>query len=242
MIRFYAPDIETDYSLPEVESGHCCRVLRMKEGDTIHAVDGKGFAYECVITDANPKKTEVDIITRAEEKRHWKPLITLAVAPTKNIDRMEWLLEKAVEIGIDRIIFLKCARSERKDVKTDRLNKILVSAMKQSMKASLPEFCGMKTFKEFIKDLDTSKDGSLKIMGYCSEEFPRKELVNVYEAGKNVTLLIGPEGDFSPEEVEMSVKAGFIPATFGNTRLRTETAALYALAAIHVINDLGTND
>lgn len=155
---------------------------------------------------------------------------------------MEWLLEKAVEIGIDRIIFLKCARSERKDVKTDRLNKILVSAMKQSMKATLPEFCGMKTFKEFIKDLSTNKDQSIKIMGYCSEEFPRKELVNVYEAGKNVTLLIGPEGDFSPEEVDLSVKAGFIPATFGNTRLRTETAALYALAAIHVINDLRINN
>lgn len=242
MIRFYAPDIETDNSLPEMESGHCCRVLRMKEGDTIHAVDGKGFAYECIITDANPKKTELDIISRSEEKRHWKPQITLAVAPTKNIDRMEWLLEKAVEIGIDRIIFLKCARSERKDVKTDRLNKILVSAMKQSMKATLPEFCGMKTFKEFIMDLSTNKDQGIKIMGYCSEEFPRKELVNVYEAGKNVTLLIGPEGDFSPEEVDLSVKAGFIPATFGNTRLRTETAALYALAAIHVINDLRINN
>ncbi len=242
MIRFYAPDIETDTSLPEMESGHCCRVLRMKEGDTIHAVDGKGFAYECVITDANPKKTELKIVSRSEEKRHWEPRITLAVAPTKNIDRMEWLLEKATEIGIDRIIFLKCARSERKDVKTDRLNKILISAMKQSMKTTLPEFCGMKTFKEFIKDLDSSKDESIKIMGYCSEEFPRKELVNVYEAGKNVTLLIGPEGDFSPEEVETSVKAGFIPATFGNTRLRTETAALYALAAIHVINALKTNE
>lgn len=242
MIRFYAPDIATDQTLPEVESGHCCRVLRMKEGDTIHAVDGKGFAYECVITDANPKKTEIEIISRFEEKRHWEPRITLAVAPTKNIDRMEWLLEKAVEIGIDRIIFLKCTRSERKDVKNDRLNKILVSAMKQSMKATLPEFCGMKTFKEFIKDLDSSKDESIKIMGYCSAEFPRKELVNVYKAGKNVVLLIGPEGDFSPEEVEMSVKAGFIPATFGNTRLRTETAALYALAAIHVINALKTND
>lgn len=238
MIRFYAPDIETDYSLPEMESGHCCRVLRMKEGDTIHAVDGKGFAYECIITDANPKKTELDIISRLEEKRHWKPQITLAVAPTKNIDRMEWLLEKAVEIGIDRIIFLKCARSERKDVKTDRLNKILVSAMKQSMKASLPEFCGMKTFKEFINDLDALKDSSIKIMGYCSDEFPRKELVKVYEKGKDVTLLIGPEGDFSPDEVEMSVKSGFIPATFGNTRLRTETAALYALSAIHVINEI----
>lgn len=238
MIRFFAPDIETDTSLPEVESGHCCRVLRMKEGDTIHAVDGKGFVYECIITDANPKKTKLEIISRSKEKQHWESRITLAVAPTKNIDRMEWLLEKAVEIGIDRIIFLKCARSERKDIKTDRLSKILVSAMKQSMKATLPEFCGMKAFKEFIKDLDASKDDSIKIMGYCSEEFPRKELVNVYEHEKDVTLLIGPEGDFSPEEVEMSVKAGFIPATFGNTRLRTETAALYALAAIHIINDL----
>lgn len=238
MIRFFAPYIETDHSLPEAESGHCCRVLRMKEGDVIHAVDGKGFAYECVITDANPKGTKVDIVSRSEEKRHWRPHITLAVAPTKNIDRMEWLLEKAVEIGIDRIVFLKCTRSERKDVKTERIHKILVSAMKQSMKAMMPGFEGMISFKQFTTDLKASKDNSIKIMGYCSDEFPRKELVNVYQSGSDVTILIGPEGDFSPEEVTMALDVGFIPATFGNTRLRTETAALYALSAVHVINDL----
>ena len=238
MIRFYAPDIETDFSLPETESGHCCRVLRMKEGDILHAVDGKGNAFECVITNANPKKTEVDILSEHTEQKHSQPRVSLAVSPTKNIDRMEWLLEKATEIGIDNIVFLKCTRSERKDVKSERLLKILVSAMKQSMKSRIPDFAGMIDFKKFIKGLDCGNEEEIRIMGYCSSEFPRKELVDVYTTGKDVTILIGPEGDFTPEEVEMSVKAGFTPATFGNTRLRTETAALYAVSAIHVINDL----
>lgn len=238
MIRFYAPDIETDASLPEVESGHCCRVLRMKEGDTIHAVDGKGNSYECVITRSHQKRTEVDIVSSRKEPRHWEPRITLAVAPTKNIDRMEWLLEKATEIGVDNIVFLKCSRSERKDVKTDRLQKILVSAMKQSMKAQLPEFEGMIDFKKFIKNVEEADDDAIKIMGYCSDEFQRKDIVSVYRQGKDVTILIGPEGDFSPEEARMALEAGFIPATFGNTRLRTETAALYALSSIHVINNI----
>ncbi len=237
MIRFFSPDIETELTLPEVESGHCCRVLRMKEGDIIHAVDGKGNAFECKITQANPKKTALSILSKTQEPRHWQPKITIAVAPTKNIDRMEWMVEKATEIGVDRFVFLKCARSERKDVKTDRLEKILVSAMKQSMKATKPQLEGMIGYKEFIRSL-TCKNGDIRIMGYCSDEFPRKDLVSQYTAGQDVTILIGPEGDFSPEEVQLAVEAGFIPATFGNTRLRTETAALYALSAIHVINDL----
>lgn len=234
MIRFFAPDIETDGILPEVESGHCCRVLRMKEGDIINAVDGKGYAYEAEIIDANPKRTAVSVISKTAEPKHWTPKITLAVAPTKNIDRMEWLLEKATEIGVDNVVFLKCARSERKDVKNDRLVKILVSAMKQSMKATLPQFLGMVDFKAFMKE--KSADNDIKIMGYCAPEFPRKDLVSEYRKGEDITILIGPEGDFSPQEVEMAVDAGFVPATFGNTRLRTETAALFALTAVHVLN------
>ena len=238
MIRFYAPDIITTRTLPETESAHCCRVLRMKEGDIIHAVDGKGVAYKCMILEAHPKHTVVEIMEKREESLHWTPNITLAVAPTKNIDRMEWLLEKATEIGVNEIFFLKCEHSERKEVKDDRMQKILVSAMKQSMKAFMPEFHGMITFKEFIKRINEDYKDSSLIMGYCSSEYPRRELTKVYNASENVVILIGPEGDFSPEEVTLAVDAGFVPPTFGNTRLRTETAALYALTAIHVINNL----
>ncbi|MDE7438810.1 MAG: 16S rRNA (uracil(1498)-N(3))-methyltransferase [Muribaculaceae bacterium] len=239
MIRFYAPDITDSKTLPETESAHCCRVLRMKDGDIIYAVDGKGGAYKCMILEAHPKHTVVEILDKTEESLHWQPGITLAVAPTKNIDRMEWLLEKATEIGVNEIFFLKCEHSERKEVKDDRLMKILVSAMKQSMKAFMPVYHGMISYKEFISRIKADFSDSSLIMGYCSPEYPKMELTKVYRPGENVVILIGPEGDFSPEEVTMAVNAGFIPSTFGNTRLRTETAALYALTAVHVINNLG---
>ena len=234
MIRFYASDIVSNPVLPESDSGHCCRVLRMKEGDTIQVVDGCGHAYDCIITDAHPKHTALEITQIHEEPKHWVPYITLAVAPTKNIDRMEWLLEKAVEIGVDRIVFLKCRRSERKEVKDERLIKILVSAMKQSMKSTLPEFDGMVDFKKFISE----KNDSQKFMGYCDDSNPLLKLTDEYHPAQDVTILIGPEGDFSEDEVKMAVEAGYIPVTFGDTRLRTETAALYALSTIHISNDL----
>lgn len=234
MIRFHAPDIAETHTLPETESAHCCRVLRMKADDILFAVDGIGNVFECRITDPSPKATEVEILSVAQEPKHWKPFITLAVAPTKNIDRIEWLFEKATEIGVDRLVLLRCEHSERKDVKPERLNKILVSAMKQSMKATLPLFDGMVPFRQFMKEADNSA----KFMGYCSESFPRVGFARSCPSSTDVTVLIGPEGDFSPQEVEWAVEAGYRPVTFGDTRLRTETAALYALSAIHIINDL----
>ena len=234
MIRFHAPDIAETHTLPETESAHCCRVLRMKADDILFAVDGIGNVFECRITDPSPKATEVEILSVAQEPKHWKPFITLAVAPTKNIDRIEWLFEKATDIGVDRLVLLRCEHSERKDVKPERLNKILVSAMKQSMKATLPLFDGMVPFRQFMKEADNSA----KFMGYCSESFPRVGIARSCPSSPDVTVLIGPEGDFSPQEVEWAVEAGYRPVTFGDTRLRTETAALYALSAIHIINDL----
>lgn len=234
MIRFYAPDIVSNPVLPESDSGHCCRVLRMKAGDTIQVVDGKGHAYDCIITEAHPKHTCLEITRIYEEPNHWTPKITLAVAPTKNIDRMEWLLEKAVEIGVNRVVFLKCKRSERKEVKDERIIKILVSAMKQSMKSILPEFDGMIDFKKFMAE----KNDAQKFMGYCDYSYPLRQLTKEYTPPRDVVILIGPEGDFSEDEVKSAVEAGYIPVTFGNTRLRTETAALYALSTIHVSNDL----
>lgn len=235
MIRFYAPEIETEGMLPETESGHCCRVLRMAAGDRIEVVDGKGHSFTCEIVDARPKGTKVEIIERRDEPRSWDVSIRLAVAPTKNIDRIEWLLEKAVEIGVDRVTLLRCEHSERKNVNTERLLKIMVSAMKQSLKAKLPMLDeGLVSFEKFLSDTDTPS----RLMGYCSDSYPRKELVKEYLPGSDVTLLIGPEGDFSPKEVEEAVRAGFVPVTFGKSRLRTETAALYALTAIHILNNV----
>lgn len=231
MIRFYAPEIESTLQLPEVESGHCCRVLRMKEGDEIEVVDGQGNIFRCEITDAHPKHTGLLILSKEPESLHWKPFITLAVAPTKNMERMEWLAEKAVEIGVNRIVFLNCERNVRRVVKRDRVEKILISAMKQSLKATLPEIVEMIDIKDFL----ASATSECKFMGYCDPAVERKEFAKEYDGVSDLTIMIGPEGDFTPEEVGASISAGFVPVTFGNTRLRTETAALYALCASHVI-------
>ena len=234
MIRFYSPDIESTGELPEVESGHCCRVLRMKEGDRVHVVDGKGSCFECEILDAHPKHTSLAILGRSEERKHWKERIVLAVAPTKNIDRIEWLIEKAVEIGVDEIVLLNCARSERKKVNEDRLDKIVVSAMKQSLKAEKPLFAGLVSFKEFVKSAYTE----CKYVGYCDSETERIGFTEAYPGEKDVTIMIGPEGDFTPEEIELARESGFSPVTFGESRLRTETAALYGVTAVHVVDSI----
>lgn len=235
MIQFYAPDIEATGLLPESDSAHCCRVLRMKEGDEVIVVDGKGKRFRCAIVEAHPKRTAVEILSVDDVPAHWGIGITIAVAPTKNADRMEWLLEKAVEIGVDRVVLLKCRRSERKSMKLDRLEKVMVSAMKQSLKGVLPELTEVSDFKSFV----TSAPGETqKFFGYCSSEYPRKEFVKECIPGKDIVIMIGPEGDFAPEEVEMAVANGFIPVTFGESRLRTETAALYGLTVVHVINQM----
>lgn len=231
MIRFYSPDIESTGELPESDSAHCCRVLRMRTGDRIEVVDGHGNVYECEIEDPHPKHTSVTILSKHEESRHWSPRITMAVAPTKNLDRMEWLLEKAVEIGVDRIVFVNCHNSVRRVVKRERMEKILVSAMKQSLKARMPEFFEMMDFAKFVMT-DVSV---CRFMGYCSKEYPRKEFAVTYDGTSDITLLIGPEGDFTDSEVAEAVSHGYLPVTFGNTRLRTETAALYSLCAAHTL-------
>ena len=235
MIQFYAPDIKERGVLPESDSAHCCRVLRMKEGDEVTVVDGKGMRYLCRIVEAHSKHTAVEIISEEEVPNHWKAPITLAVAPTKHSDRMEWMLEKAVEIGVDRVVLLKCRRSERKEMKTERLEKVMVSAMKQSLKGVLPELQGMTDFNDFVKSQPLV---SQKFFGYCDAAYPRREFVKQCKPGMPVVIMIGPEGDFSPEEVTTAVENGFMPVTFGKSRLRTETAALFGVTAVHVINDL----
>lgn len=237
MIQFYAPDIASNPVLPEVDSGHCCRVLRMKPGDEIYVTDGCGSRFLCVIEKADPKATKVTVKNQElfEDLKGYS--LTLAVAPTKNSDRLEWLVEKAVEIGVDKIVLLKCKRGERKYQKSERILKVMISAMKQSLAVWLPELAELTDFSEFIENASPE---SQKFFGYCSEAFPRKEFVKECQPGGNVIVMIGPEGDFSPEEVESAVERGFIPVTFGHKRLRTETAGVFAVSAVSVINQLSS--
>lgn len=234
MIQFYAPEIETTHALGAEDSAHCARVLRKEAGDIIEVTDGSGHRYECEITVCTQKKVEVAILKEEEIAKSWEGEIELWVAPTKNMDRMEWLVEKAVEIGVDRIVPMICGRSERKVIKTDRLEKKAISAMKQSLKVRKPEITEARTFKEMLKE---SFDGKT-VMGYCSEETERIAFAKLYRPGENVRILIGPEGDFTPEEVKIAIESGVKPVTFGDERLRTETAALAAVHIPHVVQQL----
>ena len=231
MSLFYAPNIETSPVLPEEESEHAIRVLRLKEGDEVRITDGKGFFYQAIITHAHTKHCEVDIIETQPQTPLWPVQIHIAVAPTKQIDRMEWFIEKATEIGIDAITFLNCRYSERREIKTARLEKILISAMKQSQQARLPQLTGMTTFQDFI---NRPFNGS-KYIAHC-EAGKKSLLKHIYPVGENVLILIGPEGDFSTEEIALAIEHGFQPVTLGQSRLRTETAALVACHSIHLIN------
>ena len=228
---FYTPDIALRAELPEEEAGHCIRVLRLTEGDEILLTDGKGMFYKAAISRAHPKHCEVDILESWQQPALWNFQLHIAVAPTKNIDRMEWFAEKATEIGIDAITCLNCRFSERKEVKPARLEKILVSAMKQSQKATLPVLTGMTDFCTFV----TQPFDGRKFIAHC-EEGDKKLLKQLYQPGENALVLIGPEGDFSPEEIELALKNGFLPISLGESRLRTETAALVACHTIHVLN------
>ena len=228
---FYTPDIAVNPELPEEEAGHCIRVLRLAEGDEILLTDGKGSFYEAAISRAHPKHCEVNILKSWMQPTLWNFKLHIAVAPTKNMDRLEWFAEKATEIGIDAITCLNCRFSERKDVKPARLEKILVSAMKQSQKATLPELNGMTDLRTFVSQPFEGR----KFIAHC-EEADKKLLKQIYHPGENALILIGPEGDFSPEEIELALQNGFEPISLGESRLRTETAALVACHTVHVLN------
>lgn len=238
MIQFYAPDVITSHALPEEESAHCVRVLRMEVGRRIRVADGKGSIHECEIVEARPKCVKVEIISTATPPRQWPCHITLAVAPTKNFDRMEWLVEKAVELGIDRFVPLVCQHSERRFSKAERLRRIAVSAMNQSLKSMLPQIDDASKFTDFLKETRANTD---RFICYCADDVERRLLASTYEAGRDVVILVGPEGDFSPQEVADALAAGFVPVSLGDQRLRTETAALYSVATIHVVNQLGAS-
>jgi RNA methyltransferase, RsmE family len=228
---FFTPNILSDSELPYEEALHCIKVLRKKEGDSIFLTDGRGHFYDAEITQANPKHCIVNLLKTIKDPKGWNFNLQIAFAPTKNIDRIEWFAEKATEIGIDRLSPILCRHSERKEIKNQRVEKILVSAMKQSQKALLPQLDEIRTFQELIRQ-DFSGQ---KFIAHCYSG-EKKLLKDVYKKGSNALILIGPEGDFSEKEVEEALLNGFAPISLGESRLRTETAALVACHTIHVLN------
>lgn len=233
MELYYTTDITKENAvLSEDESIHCIRILRHKVGDEIYFTDGNGGFYKSKITNAHPKRCELAIIHKKEkEKRDYH--LHIAIAPTKSIDRTEFFVEKSVEIGIDEITFLKCERSERKDVKIERIKKIAVSAMKQSKKAFLPVINPTVSFREFIQQHNISE----KYIA-CLDETHQKGLVDISKKEKEYLMLIGPEGDFSPTEVKSAIGEGFKSLSLGENILRTETAAIFACMYINTFRQI----
>lgn len=228
---FFAPLIVDTLCLPEEESNHCVRVLRKKEGDELLITDGKGVFYHSTIVDSNPKQCRVCIDKIEQVMKSWDFNLSIAFAPTKNMDRIEWFVEKATEIGIDSFHPILTQNSERKILKSDRLTKVISSACKQSQKAFYPELDELSVFKEFL----TGDFKGQKFIAHCHHSV-RYLLPDIYKKGESVLILIGPEGDFTEDEVELAVQYGFVPISLSPERLRTETAALFSCSTIQVLN------
>jgi 16S rRNA (uracil1498-N3)-methyltransferase len=231
---FYLPDFQSgDIILNEEESGHAVKVLRMKENDPVLLVDGKGKLIEGEIIIAHPKKCRIKVLFIKEEfgKRNFH--LHLAVAPTKNSDRMEWLIEKATEIGLDEFTPLLCRYSERKQIQKNRLEKVAVAAMKQSLKAYLPVIREIVPFEMFIAQNFRAK----KFIAHCIPG-EKPHFFNLIHQQEDILVLIGPEGDFSPDEIALARQQGFQEISLGNSRLRTETAALAACHTVALCNEI----
>lgn len=235
MNQFYAPNILTDPVLPEEESHHAVKVLRLQAGDSVIVMDGQGGMYHATIAVAHPKHCVVNSFERIEQKPVRDYYMHVAIAPTKNMDRLEWFVEKACEIGIDEISPIFCTFSERKVLKTDRIEKILVSAMKQSMQPVLTKLNEPCSFSDFMKCSDAITGH--KFIAHCHEA-EKVMLAKAMEPHKHITVMIGPEGDFSKEEVEKAIAKGYTQVTLGDMRLRVETAALYSVSCAATINQL----
>lgn len=233
MQLFYIPNLSGgEVILNETESKHAIRVLRLTEGNQVQLIDGIGGFYDAVISNANPKKCKLLITNSIQgfEKRNFK--LHIAIAPTKNIDRFEWFLEKCTEIGIDEITPLLSEHSERKVIKPERLEKILVAAMKQSLKAYLPKLNPITNYTEFISGSEYQN----KFIAHCNDG-DKIHLKNCIKKGEDTLILIGPEGDFSNEEVELAKENGFKEISLGTARLRTETAGVVACHIVNLMND-----
>ena len=236
MELFFSQDIEGGtVRLNHDESGHCIKVLRHKCGDEISVIDGCGTLYRCRITSDSHKGVEAIVLDSQSDWGGHNYNLHLAVCPTKNNDRYEWFAEKACEIGFDTLSPIIGEHSERRVLKTQRVEKILVSGAKQSLKGAIPAVNEPVSVKEFIQQ--RAECDALKLIAYCfeDEQHPRRSIRQVLEAynGSEIIIMIGPEGDFSKEEAELAMAAGFTPVHLGDSRLRTETAALTAAAAVY---------
>jgi 16S rRNA (uracil1498-N3)-methyltransferase len=234
MQLFYNPDVndtDSQIAFSKEESKHIVKVLRKHIGDTLHITNGQGWLFEAKIINTSIKHCTANIVSKSfQPTRPYN--LHLAVAPTKMNDRYEWFLEKATEIGIDAITPIICDHSERKVIKTERFEKIVQSAMKQSLSCYLPKLIDAVSFKNFIKQEFTGQC----FIAHC-EDSDRKSLKYQLQANQDITILIGPEGDFSVKEIEMAVQNSFIAVTLGETRLRTETAAIIACHTVSLINE-----
>ena len=230
---FYAPGISGDtWTLDENESKHCIRVLRMRRDTPVRLIDGKGNMYEGVITVADPRRCTISVnrVTGDFEKRNY--YLHIAISPLKNPERLEWFIEKSVEIGIDEITPLICKNTEKHTIKADRINNIIISAMKQSLKAKLTVLNEPVAFKEFISDAVQSQ----KMIAHCAPGTEKNSIADVCRKGRDTLILIGPEGDFSEEEIRSALTFGFLPVHLGSSRLRTETAGIAVCHSIYFMN------
>ncbi|MGM9712557.1 MAG: RsmE family RNA methyltransferase [Prevotella sp.] len=234
---FYVPNASEHTQLPPDEASHALRVLRLAPGDTVTLIDGKGFFHKAEISLTTKRECFYSILESLPQTKTWRGHIHLAIAPTKMMERMEWLSEKAVEVGLDELTFLNCRFSERTHLRADRIEKIIISAMKQSRKPYLTTNNGMVSFSEFIS---TPRPGR-KFICHCYSEIPRSDLFTLLsdsqqdgEYPSDITVLVGPEGDFSIDEVRKAMDAGYESVTLGESRLRTETAGLMAVAMANI--------
>jgi 16S rRNA (uracil1498-N3)-methyltransferase len=240
MQLFYAPDITPPlYTLSEEESKHCIKVLRLGLGDKLHITDGRGNLFECRVSVADARRCTVEVVNTISEFEKMTYGLTMAVAPTKNIERFEWFLEKATEVGVTRFVPIVCDHSERRIIKHDRELRVITSAIKQSLKAYHPTLDDLTPLRQLIAE---PFDGQ-KFIAHCDssfdgEEFKRLYLPSIIKKSENILILIGPEGDFSPEEIKFALANGFQPITLGEQRLRTETAAVVATVMVNVCNKI----
>lgn len=234
MQLFYNPDLDksiSQFTFSQEESRHIVKVLRKKEGDILHITNGKGYIFESEILLADQKRCKAQIVSTKKKhaKAHW---LHIVVAPTKNNDRFEWFLEKATEIGVNEITPIFCDRSERKVIKKERLEKVIQSAMKQSLRTYLPKLNDAISFKDFMEQ----EQNGLLFIAHCEEE-EKVDLKRRVAPDKDITILIGPEGDFSQNEISNAYEKGFLPVSLGEYRLRTETAAIVACTTVNMINN-----
>jgi 16S rRNA (uracil1498-N3)-methyltransferase len=230
---FYAPDISgNNYTLDENESRHCIKALRMSKGTPVKLIDGKGVLYEGIINDPDPKKCSIEITSVIPdfEKRTYN--LHIAISPLKNPDRFEWFIEKSVEIGIDEITPLICRNTEKPGIKEERINNLIISAMKQSLKASRTILNPVCLFGEFI----TRPGNEKRMIAHCNGFIERAKISDICFRNDKALILIGPEGDFSEEEIRRAIQNKFIPVHLGASRLRTETAGVAACHSVYFIN------